>query len=279
MHPRLTPGNGRVALASLKGTLAAERFVDGELHCITAPVADLLRAPGGGLDCQLLRGAGFLVIERQGGFAFGQATADGYCGYVRANQLGAFQSMTHRVTNLASHTYTQPDIKSAARIALSFASQLVVTSQTEHFAKLADGQFVPLQHLSPVDHCHTDFVAVIEGFLGIPYLWGGNSVWGMDCSGAVQLALNACSTKCPRDTDMQVTELGAALPPDATLERGDLIFWRGHIGVMSGPLTLIHANAYHMAVAVEPLADAVARIQDAGGGEITTRKRLTPPRG
>ena len=274
MHPRLTPGNRKVALAALKGVIAADRYVDGELCAVASPVADLLRSADGGLDCQLLRGAGFLVIERQNDFAFGQTTADGYCGYVRLYHLTAPEPMTHKVAALASHAYKLPDIKSRAIAALSFGSKLAVAAQTGNFAKLTDGHFVPLQHLKPITHRHPDFIAVFEQFLGIPYLWGGNSIWGMDCSGAVQLALNAAGIKCPRDTDMQITELGDTLPPDAPLQRGDLIFWQGHVGVMTDPKTLIHANAHHMAVAIEPLANAVARIQAASGGDITALKRL-----
>ena len=120
----------------------------------------------------------------------------------------------------------------------------------------------------------TDFVAVAERFLGTPYLWGGKTALGLDCSGLVQVALTACGVSCPRDSDMQEEALGTAVAADpSALLRGDLIFWKGHVAIVRGPDSLLHANAHHMAVAIEPVAQAVARIRDAGS-EITSIRRI-----
>jgi cell wall-associated NlpC family hydrolase len=149
-----------------------------------------------------------------------------------------------------------------------------VTGEQGDFLALADGSFMPRQHLAPIDAPVPDPVACFEGFLGVPYLWGGNSVWGVDCSGVVQLVLEAANQKSERDADMQEAGLGQHLPPDAALQRGDLVFWQGHVGMMRDAETLIHANVHHMAVASEPVAVAIARIQKNGGGPVTSCKRL-----
>jgi cell wall-associated NlpC family hydrolase len=270
-HARLVPSNGRVALTGWAGQ--AEHYVNGKVRNVAASVADLLREPDGALDCQLLFGGEFLVLEDQEGWSFGQAVRDGYVGYVRSDRLGGAVKARHKVVAMASHIYSAPDMKSGAVLALSFGARLSGIAE-DNFLGLTDGGYVPVQHINPVNEFEPDFVARFEGFLGIPYLWGGNSTWGVDCSGALQLALHAAGQGCPRDTDMQVADLGHALEDDDTLVRGDLIFWQGHVGVMCDSETLIHANAHHMAVAVEPLDRAIKRINASGGGPVTARKRL-----
>jgi cell wall-associated NlpC family hydrolase len=274
--PRLTPFSGRVALDGLRGKVAAEAFVTGLPMQVAAPVADLLRRPGGGLDRQMLRGADVTLIDAEGpdGYVFVQSRRDGYVGWLKADDLWQPLSNTHVVTALATHLYDRPDIKSRALMSVPFGSRLAVAETAETFVTLIDGSHIPAQHVEPVHHLVDDFVGVIERFLGIPYLWGGNSTRGMDCSGAILLALEAAGRPCPRDTDMQEAALGCALPDDAPLDRGDLIFWKGHVGVMRDAETLIHANAHHMAVASEPLDGAVRRIRTNGGGPVTSRRRL-----
>ncbi len=273
-HPRLIPSNGRVAHISLKGRIAAAEYVEGRLMQVIRPVADLLRSPGGGLDCQLLYGQRFLVLEAQHGYAFGQNPRDGYVGYVAQDALGPTVSATHRVSALATHCYGTADMKSRPLLSLPMGAQLCVTGRHNRFAALPDGRFVPSQHLSRLDQTAADFVTVAESFLGIPYLWGGNSVWGMDCSGMVMLALNAAGRECPRDTDMQQAGLGMPVAPGATLERGDLVFWKGHVGVMQDSTNVLHANAHHMMVTSEPLARVESRTMRAGDGPIIARRRL-----
>ena len=275
-HPRLTPNNGRVAHVSLAGKAAADHFVAGDICTVSAPVADLVRSPGGGLDCQILYGSDFLVLEREGrtGFAFGQHVNDGYCGYLRLEALGPKRVPDRKVAALASHIYSKPDIKSRVSLCLPFGARLATTTLENGFFALAGGGFCPAQHLVPIDSHVPDFVSVIERFVGIPYLWGGNSSFGMDCSGALQLGLQAAGLICPRDSDMQAAELGRLIAPDAPTQRGDLMFWKGHVGVLCDPETLLHANAHHMAVTVEPLKPAIKRIKAKGGGPVTAIKRL-----
>jgi len=275
MHPRLTPSNGRVAHQSLQGRVTAERFTEGRISQVTADLAGVFRAPGGGLDCQILYGARFCVLEADPdtGFSFGQVVRDGYVGYVKTTCLGPQVQNTHRVSAIATHVYQRPDMKSGALCSLPFLAELgAAPAENGFFA--AGGGFVPQQHLQPLKDLAFDFVSVLERFSGIPYLWGGNSTRGMDCSGAVQLALSAAGVSCPRDADMQQTALGTPLPEGAPVKRGDIVFWRGHVGVMRDATTIIHANATHMAVTSEPLSDVAGRSVAAGDGPVVSIRRL-----
>jgi cell wall-associated NlpC family hydrolase len=266
---RLTPANGRVAAAHLKGRLAAERYVAGEAAGVAAPVADLLAAPEGARDRQLLLGEALTVYERRGGWAFVQTAKDGYTGYLAEAALGPPGRPTHRVAARATHLYPAPDMKTRERMSLSHGAQLTVTGEAGRFAETPLG-FVPRAHLAPLERAEADPVAVAERFLGAPYLWGGNSAFGIDCSGLVQAALAACGIPCPGDTDMQES-LGAAAqgPP----RRGDLLFWKGHVALVRDAETLIHANAHHMAVTVEEIAAVTDRIAAAGEGPVTAHRR------
>jgi len=274
MHPRLIPGNASVALAGYENVIKSDRYVQGTVRQVAIPVCDLLREPDGALDRQLLYGAVFEVIEEKAGFGFGRSLQDGYVGYVNANHLRPHQTATHSISARSSHIYPLPDIKTIPTLCLPFGALVGVKSIDGDFVELNSGDFMPAQHLQAIAETADDFVSVFQRFLGVPYLWGGNSVWGMDCSGAVQLAMTAAGLTCPRDSDMQAAELGSFIDSDAPTERGDLVFWNGHLGVMTDAKTLLHANAFHMAVAQEPLETAKNRIKSNGGGKITAIKRL-----
>ena len=253
--PRLTPSNGRVAHVSLRGRVRGERLVEGEERCIVVPVADLWRdAAGGPRLRQLLFGESFVVLEETGERAFGMAGRDGYVGHVARAALGPAVTPSHAVSALSSHVYAAPDVKAPAVMALSHGSRLRVAAAAGGFARIGTGRFVPLAHLRPLDAPPDDPAAVAELLRGVPYLWGGNSTWGIDCSGLVQAALLACAIPCPGDSDQQEATLGRRLGDDAPLHRGDLVFWRGHVAMVLDGDRMIHANAHNMAVTVEPLA-------------------------
>lgn len=276
--PRRTPANGRVAAAYLQGQVAAERFSDGTPAEVTAIVADLRRAPAGARDRQLLLGAAVTVFEDREGWSYVQSTSDGYVGYLRTDQLGPRGALTHRVCTPATHAYTSDDMKTPERCALPFGAKLTVTNETRKFFETPLG-FVPKKHLRPLEMPFGDPVSVAQMFFGTPYLWGGNSIWGIDCSGLVQAGCLACDLPCPGDSDMQETDLGTALAEDAPLQRGDAVFWKGHVGWMVDEVTLLHANAHAMAVAYEPFDQACLRIEAQGDGPVTARRRVSPPRG
>jgi hypothetical protein len=270
---RLLPARPDLAAAGLEGMVEAARFVPGEPRTVVASLLDLKLAPtqGAGLATQLLRGEPFTVYETlPDGLSWGQSGWDGYVGYVATAGLGPARPAGRRVSALSSHIYSAPDVKALTLAPLPFCADLAVDSEAGGFARLVEGGHVPLPHLETragdaVDHARR--------FLGAPYLWGGRSAAGLDCSALVQLAFMAAGRPAPRDSDMQEAALGTALPSCAAPERGDLVFWRGHVGMLSAPDTLIHANAWHMAVAEEPFAAAALRVREGGGGDVTLRRR------
>ena len=271
---RFFPANERVAHVSVAAQADGRKVVEGVLHSVSQPVVNLLAGPGGALDRQLLFGAAVEVLEVHNGFAFVRNAADGYVGYVGATKIRAHVAPTHRIASNAAQVYPKPDIKSTPFLTLPYRAELAVDGWKAGFAKLATGGHVPEQFVQPISVLADDPVETAERFLGAPYLWGGNSIWGLDCSGLVQAAFRSAGTPCPADSDLQQEALGVPLPPDDALQRGDLVFWKGHVGIMQSGETLLHANAHHMTVTSEPLAEVTERIAGSGGGEIAARKRV-----
>ncbi len=241
---------------------------------IGVPLVDLLRSPEGPRDRQLLLGDPVDVLERHHGAAFVQSQKDGYVGYVAETALASPSTPTHFVCVPASHLYERADMKSPDRAELSFGARLVVDAESGDFAETLSG-FVPRQHLKPLEALFVDPVEVAELFLGTPYLWGGNSRAGLDCSGLVQAACLACGIVCPGDSDQQERALGAALPKGAVPRRGDLLFWKGHVAWVASPDQILHTNAHTMSTNFEDLDTAIKRIQTAGDGPVTAHKRLS----
>lgn len=273
--------NGIVAHTALQGIVPAERFTEGEVHRVTWPsVAALCRAPFGERDRELLWGQEFNVLDIHRGWAFGYALPDGYAGYVEAHMLAPSDTpATHRVSVRQTVALAEPDFKATRveQIPLSLGSEVRVLASDEKWATIASAPHelhVPTRHLSPLDTPEHDPVSVAERLIGTPYVWGGNSAFGIDCSGLVQIACRACRIPCPGDSDQQRESLGRSLDPGTPLQRGDILFWKGHVGWVSGPDSLLHANAYHMAVASEPLGAALQRIADQGD-PVLRHARLT----
>jgi cell wall-associated NlpC family hydrolase len=277
--PRLTPARADLAARRLEGKVEAARFVDGEPREVAEPQAPVRRAPSpeAPLDTEALKGERVCVYEASDeGWAWGQLETDGYVGWLPASALRPpGPAPTHRVAALRTLVFPGPSIKLPPLEALPLGSRLAVTRIEAPFAVTASGGFVPARHLAPIEARESDFVAVAERFLGAPYLWGGKTSLGLDCSGLVQVALAACGVACPRDSDMQENTLGQPVAPAdlSGLRRGDLLFWKGHVAIVRDRTTLLHANAFHMAVAIEPFDEAIARIRSAGS-ELTSVRRL-----
>ncbi|MFL4968645.1 MAG: C40 family peptidase [Xanthobacteraceae bacterium] len=277
--PRLTPARADLAAKHLQGTVSAARYVEGTLREVVEPQAPLRRAPSpdASLLTEALMGEHVTVYETTDeGWAWGQLAGDKYVGWIPANALAApGPGSTHKVSAPRTFLFPGPDIKLPPLAGLPFGARLALVRQHEPFAVTAGG-YVPAQHVKPIDVAEHDFVAVAERFVGVPYLWGGKTSLGIDCSGLVQVALMAGGIVCPRDSDMQERALGTPIGVDrdlSDLRRGDLLFWKGHVAIVRDPHTLLHANAHHMAVAVEPLSAALDRIRRTGS-ELTTVKRL-----
>ena len=271
--PRLNPWRDDLAAAHLRGDVDAPKYVEGVTRQISSPVASLRRSPADGAmqDSQLLYGETFRVYDEKNGWAWGQAERDDYVGYVPANAFDAPQKVTHKLTALRSFIYRDADIKTRPLMAVSFGAQLSVSGHSDAFAELAHGGFIYTPHIGALDAYESDAVAVARRFIGAPYLWGGREASGLDCSALVQAALMACGHACPRDSDMQEIALGSKTKQ---AQYGDIVFWKGHVGFISGDNLLLHANAHHMAVVEEAFDAACARIDAAGGGGVTAIKRL-----
>jgi cell wall-associated NlpC family hydrolase len=277
--PRLTPARPDLAAKYLEGKVEAARFVEGEVFEIIDAIAPLREKPSfeAMLSTQALKGERVTIYDRDGeGWAWGQLNSDGYVGWLPDRALakpGA--APTHKVTAIRTFAFPGPSIKLPPAETLVMGTTLTVIREDGPFAVTPEGWYLPRRHLGGIDSFVEDFVTVAEGFVGTPYLWGGKSSLGIDCSGLVQVALNAAGTGCPRDSDMQQLGLGRllGLAESAHLRRGDLMFWKGHVAIVRDAGTLVHANAHHMATAIENTRDAIARIK-AAGSEISAIKRM-----
>jgi cell wall-associated NlpC family hydrolase len=277
--PRLTPARPELAAAYLRGQIAADAYVEGRALHVCVGTADLRHAPApdATLVTQALFGEEVTLYEDHEGWGWVQLVGDGYVGYMSMAALAEGQiTPTHRVTVNRSFVYPGPDLKLPARDALPLGASVHVRATKGAFAQIDDAAFVFSGHLLPSGESQ-EFVAVAERLLHAPYLWGGKTSLGVDCSGLVQISLDAAGTNAPRDTDLQEQALGSPIAVEtdlAGLRRGDLVFWRGHVGIMRDETTLLHANAHHMLVASEPLRIARDRILANASQPIGTIKRL-----
>lgn len=278
VDPRLTLARADLASAELEGAVRAARFAEPTRMRLTAPSTPLRAGPDARAEQvdQVLFGEPFDVLDVDGDFAWGQAVRDGYVGWVDASSLAPAEeeTPTHWVTALRTFAFASPSIKSPSFGPLSLNALVWVTGEQGEMAHAEGAGWIPRGHVTPIGVGFAEPAATAERFLGTPYLWGGRDSVGIDCSGLIQQAMYVAGLACPRDSDLQA-RLGAPVER-RDLARGDLVFWRGHVGMMLDETRLIHANAWHMAVEIEPLAEAVERIGRRGGGEPTGLRRLVP---
>lgn len=281
LDPRRNAYRTDLASHMLIGKVKAKRFVEGEPGQIVRATVPLRKVPdpARGLETEALFGETLSILDEADGWAWVQLHRDGYVGYLPADTVTrGINEPTHRVQTLGTFIYAAPDIKTPPLTHLPLNAVVQVKTSGDRFSEFVSGGFVISRHLASFDRPARDFVEIAERFIGSPYLWGGRTRIGIDCSGLVQTSFQAAGTACPRDSDMQQAEVGEAIPiPEDLegLERGDLVFWKGHVGIMTDGILMVHANAHHMVVAVEPLTEAAKRIAR-DNGEILAIKR---PRG
>lgn len=281
LDPRFHAYRHDLAAEALRGRVAAARFVAGTARRVRVGAAPLRRAPGddAALDTELLFGEEFTVYDQADGWAWGQSRHDGYVGYVPAAALAAdLVAPTHRVRALRTFVQPVPELKRPPVAWLSMNALVAVAEERARYCRLATGGWVPSAHLAPTGAAEPDPVAVARRFLGTPYLWGGRTSLGLDCSGLVQLAVEAAGIPCPRDSDVQATTLGRPLDPGDPdrFRRGDLVFLPDHAGFIEDGGLLLHANAHDMAVSLQPLDEVLTREKRRRGHDLTAARRLPP---
>ncbi len=266
LNPRLHPYRDDLAASFLKDRVDAVRYVKGNRLQIQAPVAGLYResVDDAALDTQAQMGEVFTVYDRRDGWAWGQLESDDYVGWIKADRLSEIHfSITHKISVLRSIVFSKPDLKTTPIGMLSLNAGVEVVDEKGDFSALSTGGWVYTAHLAKQAEFHTDFVSVAEMFLSAPYLWGGKDSFGLDCSGLVQSSMTAAGFSVPRDAGMQEPVIGQEIYDADTipdLQRGDLVFWPGHVGIMQDAEKMLHANAHHMMCASEPLKEAIDRI-------------------
>ncbi|MEQ8823499.1 MAG: C40 family peptidase [Filomicrobium sp.] len=279
LDPRRHAFRPDLAADNLRGIVEAERFTAGNWAQVIIPCAQIRNKPGldAPVDTEALFGEVLVVYDIVEGWAWVQILRDGYVGYTSVDAISAdVEWPTHRVKSLGTFVYPEPDIKKPPLAHLSLNSALRIAERVDDFYKLTSGGYVHMRHVAPEENFARDFVDVAERFLGTPYLWGGRSRLGIDCSGLVQVSMEAAGFTAPRDSDMQRAEVGddVLIREDYEgLQRGDLVFWPGHVGIMVDGLMLLHANAHHMAVTLETLPEAIERIAR-NGSRPTAIKRV-----
>ena len=271
LNPRLHAYRSDLADIKLRDEVTAESYVKGSTWQVAGAVVPMFRDPGfdAAIDSEVLFGEPMRVFDMQDDWAWCQSDVDGYVGYVPKSSLSdKLFAPTHRVATLLTPLYPEPELRRPLRRLLSFGSRVKIVGQQTvrdlDYAILENGSAICATHLSPLSEAiDSDYVTVAERFTDLPYLWAGRSGFGVDCSGLVQLAMMMTGS-CPlRDSDMQESSIGQPCDPVdglASLSRGDLIFWNGHVGIATDSDTILHASGRTMSVIKEPVVDLVDRL-------------------
>lgn len=272
---RIHAARGDLADLALAGVLFSAHYARAVPLTCVAPGTGIFSAAASTSEAisELLRGEIFHALDVMTDWAWGFCGHDGYVGYIRRDALDVLETPSHRIIVKSAPLFSAPDIKSP--IADHWPGGALFSGEVQGgFVACAEG-FIHVRHAEPVEAKPADWVAVAERYLGQPYIWGGRGHRGIDCSGLVQVALGQAGISVPRDTDLQCEGIGSPIDSDAALKRGDLVFFPGHVGIMSDARTLLHANAHWMTVVKEPLADVVARLADAHPQPIIARRRIS----
>ena len=281
MDTRTLPAREDLAAERLRDQVKAARYVPGAPRSVIRDGAPLRFSPdiSAGLESQLIYGEVFQVYEDRDGWCWGQNMTDQYVGYVPSVDLATdVPTPDHQVAARHSHLYTEPDMKRPTAGSISMSSRVKVVDVSGRFCRIASGHWIHARHLVSLDYTTRDLIGTALKFLGVPYLWGGRTAMGLDCSALVQMALAMAGMAAPRDSDLQQNKLGTLVPMDddqdfSRIEEGDLVYFPGHVGLFVDDWRFLHANAFDMQVSLHGFSDVLDRaIEDNAG--VTAIRRI-----
>ena len=273
MDPRVTPANETVACSTLKGKIKHANFVEAKNYQVNVPFVDLLGSPDGKRNRQLIYGSKVKYFGAAKGWAFIQNTYDNYVGYVPESTIASETQKTHIVTAPLAHVFMEPNIKSKNIEILPLAARVSGEMIGNGFLETELG-WISVSQLKRKTELSKDPVEVSKLLQNAPYLWGGNTTLGIDCSGLIQISLLLCGIDCPGDSDQQMNTLGQNIDIGSPRKKGDIIFWKGHVAWALNERQILHANAYHMATVIEEANEAIERIKKQDNNSVIAHKRL-----
>jgi NlpC/P60 family/Bacterial dipeptidyl-peptidase Sh3 domain len=273
LDERVHAVRGDLADLALAGQLFVPHYAKPmPMTCIVPNVAVMATARQDGKQIsELLLGEDFMVVDMAGEWAWGFCRHDHYVGYVTLSSLASASDAPVLVVCVrAVNVYAEPRRDAAITLTLPMGAKITGNPHGD-FVETALGYVA----IGALDQPFSDAASVAEALLGVPYHWGGRSGHGIDCSGLIQLSLGlSTGMAAPRDSDQQQESLGIVLPDDAQLQRGDIIFFPGHVGIMADSETLVHATMHYGETVTEPLLETIARIGVDHPQPVLARKRI-----